>query len=203
MLFLLLILVFGVTAGMVWREGLWGAAITLFNVLFAAMLATNYFEPVAAMLEQHVERRLTYFWDYTALWGLFVITYIPLRIVTGLLSRYRVRFNKWIELAGCSLLALWVGWVMLCFTCMTLHTAPLPRDSFKGAFQPEPKSGNFLGMSPSRQWLAFVQSRSRGALRDLTMQEFDPNSEFIVKYGSRRQKLQEMVQKNKSFSLPQ
>jgi hypothetical protein len=57
-------------------------------------------------------------------------------------------------------------------------------------------------MAPGRQWLAFMQSRSRGALsrgesdqarlsplpddKNLNVRIFDPESRFILKYYQRR-----------------
>jgi hypothetical protein len=70
-------------------------------------------------------------------------------------------------------------------------------------FQQTPTSGNFLGMAPGKQWLAFMQSRSRGALsrgeddqslrsplpqdKDVNARVFDPESRFILKYHQRRE----------------
>lgn len=201
MLLLILFIMFVVTAGFIWREGLWGATLTLLNFLFAGMWATNYFEPLASQIDKNVPR-LTYFWDFVALWSLFVVVYIILRIITGTISRYRVEFNYWVEMVGRSIVALWMGWLMVSFTLMTLHTAPLPRHAFGEKFQKEPFAGDFMGMAPDRKWLAFIQSRSRGALRNWTVAEFDPQGEFIIKYGSRRQMLEDYYEKSESFSVP-
>ena len=200
MVALLLLVVLIVCAVMSWREGLWGAAIILVNSLLAALLAANYFEPAAAVLEG-IMPTYTYFFDFIALWGLFVLAFGMLRGVTGLISKYRVRFIMLVELAGRTILAIWVGWVMVCFSSMTLHAAPLPRHAFGGSFQQKPMSGDFFGLAPDRQWLGFMQSRSRGALSKFTAREFDPQSEFIFKYGSRRQNLQEYCSEKRALRV--
>lgn len=195
---LMLLAIFLACGIFLYREGMWGSAVMLINVVFAVMLASNYFEPLAAWLDRTMPD-YTYLWDFLALWLLFALSLGILRLATDMISRYRVRFKKPVEIGGRLFFSLWIGWVMVGFTIMTLHTAPLPRDSFGGAFQKTPTSGNFLGMAPGRQWLAFMQSRSRGALSrsdeqanspydaDKAMRVFDPRSDFIIKYGARRE----------------
>src|SRR3546814_5029641 len=78
----------------------------------------------------------TYVWDYLALWGLFALFYIVFRAGSDLLSKTQVRFKSIVDLAGGSFLALWISWVLVCFTTMSLHTAPLARNSLFGSFQP-------------------------------------------------------------------
>ena len=55
-----------------WTEGMWGNAIRLINVVTAALLATNYFEPLANWLQGFSTKfsTFTYLWDFLALWGL-------------------------------------------------------------------------------------------------------------------------------------
>jgi hypothetical protein len=161
MLTLVLIVIFVIVAASLWFQGLWTNVLTLINMFFAMMLAFNYFEPLADMLDE-AERSYTYLWDFLALWGLFALSFGLLRLFTDVLSRHRVVFDFWVEMVGRSVLALWIAWLFVGFTCATLHTAPLGRHPL--GFQQSPTSGNFLGMSPGKHWLAFMQSRSRGAL---------------------------------------
>jgi hypothetical protein len=111
-----------------------------------------------------------------------------------------VAFDFWVETVGRSLLALWIAWLFIGFICATMHTAPLGPHPL--GFQPTPTAGEFLGLAPGRYWLAFMQSRSRGALsrpesdparlsrreqdKDLNVRVFDPESKFILKYYQRR-----------------
>jgi hypothetical protein len=199
MLNLVLFLIFVICVAALWFHGLWSNAITLLNMLLAMMLAFNYFEPVATMLER-MERSYTYLWDFLALWGLFAISFGVLRALTDVLSRKRVAFDFWVETVGRSVLAVWIAWLFIGFICATMHTAPLGPHPL--GFQKTPASGNFLGMAPGRHWLAFMQSRSRGALsrsesdpaklspmeqdKNLNVRIFDPESRFILKYYQRR-----------------
>lgn len=208
MLTLLLIVVFFACFGFLFREGMWSNAITLFNVVVAALLATNFFEWAARVLEKWGPS-FTYHWDFLALWGLFALSMAILRGATDFISKVRVRFRKIADQIGSPLLAACVGWVMICFTAMTLHTAPLARNCMGGSFQREEKM--FLGLAPDRKWLAFVQSLSRGAFSQAASPEdlqkepdwqedktrtFDPRSEFMPKYANRRADLGSYVSKH-------
>jgi hypothetical protein len=200
MLNLVLLLIFVIVAAAVWYQGLWGGAITLINLFLAAMLAFNYFEPVADLIDAQ-DASFTYLVDFLALWGLFVLAFGLLRLLSDVLSRTRVMFDFWTETIGRSLVALWVAWLFIGFVCATMHTAPLGPHPL--GFQPAPTAGNFLGMAPGKQWLAFMQSRSRGAFsrgeadaskqspvaadEGLDARVFDPQSRFVLKYYQRRQ----------------
>ena len=157
-----LVIVF-VCVAMLWNEGLWNNGLTLLNVVLAGMVATNYFEPVAALADENVPK-FTYFWDFLSLWALFWITFGVLRILASTVSLHKVKFRLPVDRFGGIIAALAVCWTLICFTCMTLHTAPLSLHSFRGDFQKEPGAASFLGFHPDQQWLGFVQGGSTGAL---------------------------------------
>lgn len=195
---LMLIILFASVAMLV-REGLWSNTIRLFNVITAGLLATSLWEPVADWLEG-MAPTFTYLLDFLALWLVFCVAYIVLRAAADKLSRVQVRFKQPVNMGGGAFVALWIGWVLVCFTSMTLHTAPLSRDFMNGALSPDPQASTFLGFSPDRQWLAFVQQVSRGSLAtspsagvegEEGMNVFDPRGEFVYKYGQRRNEFEE------------
>ena len=212
MLTLLLFIILFASVAMLYAEGLWGNAIRLVNVVTAALLATNYYEPLARWLENFNETFGTYMyvWDFVALWGLFAVFMVIFRAVTDALSRVKVRFMKIVDRIGSAVLALWVGWVMVCFTAFSLHTAPLA-EQFLG-MPIETDSRIFLGLGPDRQWLAFMQTVSRGQFSRTGSKEelkkkaygvragetdeekvlcvFDRNAEFLLKYRVRRKRLE-------------
>lgn len=191
---ILLLIIFFACVAMLIREGFWSNAITLLNVILAALLATSYFEMLADFLDSKWPVG-TYLLDFLSLWAIFCGAFILFRATTDALSRVRVRFKMPVEWAGGGLLAVWTAWVVVCFTSMTLHTAPLARDYLGGAAKPDPNEASFLGFSPDRQWLAFAQKLSRGAFAAAPpagvagedgKNVFDPQAEFIYKYGQRR-----------------
>ncbi len=203
LLALFLLGIFIGTVAMLWNEGMWSNAVTLVNVTLAALIATNYFEPVAARLDTMVPD-YTYLVDFLALWFLFALVYAVMRAFTDAISKQRVRFKMPVEHTGRVLLAIWVAWIMVGFTTMSLHLAFLGPNPWGGAFAKRPSSGNFLGMAPDRQWMAFVQKTSRGALSrshrygdvpgyhphpddlDDGRRVFDPRGDLIIKYHHRR-----------------
>jgi len=209
---LLLILIFAACMASLAQAGIWSNLITLINVITAALLAVNYWEPAADWLESK-DNSYTYLLDFVVLWGIFGFSAAFLRAATDSLSKVKVRFKKPIDTGVGIFLACWIGWVLICFTTMTLHTAPLALN-FMG-FQPEPSSRMFIGPAPDHVWLGFVQKESTGALSRKAVvkqadgkvttgsRKFDPDGEFILKYGDRRAKLEEHYQKTGSIRVNQ
>ena len=99
MLELILVAIFLLCVGFIFNEGLWGACILLFNVLLAATLAVNFFEPMANWLES-MAPSYTFLCDIVAIWVCFAAAFVVLRLITGVLSRHRVRFKRPVDLAG-------------------------------------------------------------------------------------------------------
>src|SRR5688500_4218693 len=189
-----LLLVFLATAALIWFQGTWGAALALVNLTMAMLIATNLFEPVSTMIDG-VAGEFTYLIDFLVLWLIFVPTYFFLRVMTHLMSGTRVKFIVPVEMAGRTILAIWCGWLMVCFTAFSLLMAPLNSASPLGAWE-SPQASSFLGMSPERMWLSSAHSRSRGPLsrgkfsddaahpedENLNVETFDPRGEFPIKY---------------------
>ncbi len=214
---LMLVILFACMASL-YTDGMWSNAIRLINVVTAALLATNFFEPVARWLDDW-QPSYTYVCDFLALWGLFALFLAIFRVATDHLSQVQVRFLKLADRIGSALFALWIGWVMVCFTMMTLHTAPLARTFLFDGFKAEERM--FMGLAPDRQWLGFVRKMSGGAYcRSATGEElqsgkygkpadendpdaklciFDRNAEFLPKYATRRANLQANIAKNDSI----
>ncbi|MDG2013345.1 MAG: CvpA family protein [Pirellulaceae bacterium] len=185
-----------------WFMGFWNNVITFVNTIFAACIASNYFEPVADAIDGGTNSS-TYLLDFVAIWLLFFLSFIILRTVTDILSKHKLNVDKWLEMTGRTVFSLATAWVFVCFMQFSFHTAPFPPG--EGNFQARPDSVNFAG-APDRLWLGFLQSRSQGALaaalptgydanqlnpadRDLGAMVFDSKGDFIYKYYNRRLKL--------------
>ena len=207
MMTLFLLLVFLATAGLIWLHGLWGAAVTLINMVISMLIAMNLFEPISDALEINADASFAYLYDFVVLWMTFFFTFGILRLITDILSKTRVKFDMPIEMAGRSILALWCGWLMVCFTAFSLMMAPLNSETPLGAWS-SPNDGAMI-FSPDRLWLGFVHSRSRGALsrgkiedgpdahpddESLNVETFDPFGEFPIKYHDRRVKYEQEEQ---------
>ena len=125
MVALIIILVFVIVIASTWWMGLWSNLITLVNFLLAAMVASSFFEPVASRLDEMMPS-YTYLVDFLALWLIFIVSFIALRGITELLSGVRLKFDYWTETIGRSILSVWLACCFVCFTCFSLHLAPLP-----------------------------------------------------------------------------
>src|SRR4051794_21063060 len=71
-------------------EGAWGAALMFFNVLFGAIIALNFYEPLARLIDS---TGLNWgFSDTLCLLGLFIIATLFLRLTTESLAPAMVRY---------------------------------------------------------------------------------------------------------------
>ncbi|MDZ4821309.1 MAG: CvpA family protein [Planctomycetota bacterium] len=170
-------------------SGLWGNLITLINVITAALIATNYYEPLAAAFDDY-DKTYRYLSDFLSVWVIFIAVLAILRVLTDLASKVKVRFKKPLEIGGGLFFGVWIGWIMVSFIMFTLHMAPLSQNFLFGAFQEKPDTHMFFGLGPDRKWLAFVHGLSSpgGSLATGTSANkvFDPEGKFILKYGERR-----------------
>lgn len=187
MMFLVAIILMFAALAMLMPQGLWTSAIALVNVTTAALLAINFWEPLATWIETlgPFARRSTYVIDFVCIWLLFALCLTVLRTVTDLISKTKVRFIRPLDVAGGAIFALWTGWVLVCFTFMTFHTAPLGREFMFGGFKPEKRMVMF---APDRQMLGFMQDITLGAYSRGVPEEhvFDPKGEYMLKYAARR-----------------
>ena len=83
------VLILGLTYALS-SEGLWGAALMFFNVLFAGMIAFNFYEPLAALIDTTgVNWGMS---DTICLIVLFSVSVLILRLTTEHLAPTMVRF---------------------------------------------------------------------------------------------------------------
>src|SRR3954465_11938613 len=89
------LLIVAVILGMTWAlmsEGLWGAALMFFNILFSALIAFNFYETLAQLIVDNAGEWATGFADTFCLSVLFLVTLILLRLTTATLGPAMVRF---------------------------------------------------------------------------------------------------------------
>ena len=145
------------------NEGAWGAGLTFLAVLFAGLLAMNWFEPLANTVQGfHASGAAPYYWDIVALVGLFAGFVFGIRALTDYLMPTYVSVDGLTYNIGRWVLGLATGYIVMAFLLTALHTAPLPRE-FAG-FRPERKN-LFDMVAPDRQWLAMTQYVSEKSLR--------------------------------------
>ena len=165
MWYLLAFLIFIIIVGSTWWMGLWNNLITLTNFFIAALVASSFYQNVFNTIVGQ-DRSYVAVASFLSVWALFALTFFILRFITDLGSAYRLKFDKITELVGRSVLSVWLGGAFVCFTFFTLQLAPLPPHLFEGGSRGDANSVRNIGIGPERLWLAFVQSRSRGALAE-------------------------------------
>src|SRR4051794_13746610 len=110
-------------------EGLWGSALMFFNVLFAGVIAFNFYEPLATLLATNVSF-LSGFADMLCLMALFIVSVVLLRLTTESLAPAMVRFPTPIYHAGRFLFALAGSLVTLAIILLAFECAPVHKKVF-------------------------------------------------------------------------
>src|SRR5437764_6425268 len=87
---LICVIILGMTYALA-SEGLWGAALMFFNVLFAGIIAFNFYEPLAALLAANVSF-ISGFADTLCLMAIFIVALVILRLTTETIAPSMVRF---------------------------------------------------------------------------------------------------------------
>jgi hypothetical protein len=85
-----ILLILGMTYALM-SEGVWGAALQFFNVLFSTIITLNFYEPLAALIATNVSF-LSGFADTMCILLLFSISLLILRLATENLSPTMVKF---------------------------------------------------------------------------------------------------------------
>src|SRR5713226_7683227 len=154
----------GIVAVVTWcvaSEGVFGAGLTFLCVLFAGLLAMNFFEPVANMIDGGAGSITRDYADVVALLGLFIALTFVGRLATDNIAPTEIEYDARVYQAGRWLFALATGYTTMAILLTALHTAPLPRN-FLG-FSPE-RQNLFDIAAPDRQWLGFTQHISEKIL---------------------------------------
>src|SRR4051812_44126352 len=146
------VLIVGMTYALA-SEGLWGACLMFFDVLFGGLIAFNFYEPLAKLLADNVPF-LSGFADTFCLLSLFILSTFLLRLATDSLAPAMVRFpaplfhlGRWFFGLACSVLT--VAILLLAF-----NTAPIHKKMFNVI---DYTSKVPFGLGIDREWLAFFQ----------------------------------------------
>lgn len=142
-------------------EGAWGAGIIFLSCVFAGLIAMNFFEPLAAMLQSSVPGGAAY-WDFIALAGLFAALVFGFRAAGEYLMPTYVEVHALLHNIIRWVLAIAAGYTVVAVLMTSLHTAPLPRSFF--GFDSAPSHKTFFGLGPDIQWLALTQYVSERSL---------------------------------------
>jgi hypothetical protein len=186
-------LIVGLTYALM-SEGLWGAALMFFNVLFAGMIAFNFYEPLAALLAQNVSF-LSGLADTLCLMSLFIVSIVALRLTTETLAPAMVRFPAPLYHLGRVAFGLAGGVVALAIITLSFETAPVNK-KILGVVDYKSRPPFKLGID--HEWLGFFQwttgaifpTYNTGARDPYTQygtaKVFDPRAEWLINHQNAR-----------------
>lgn len=145
--FLILLMTYALSS-----EGLWGAALMFFNVLFGGLIAFNFYEPLARLIDS---TGIGWgFSDTLSLLSIFSVSVLLLRMTTETIAPAMVRFPTPIYHAGRLVFALGTSLVTFAILILAFHTAPVHKKIF-GVIDYKHKPP--FGMGLDHQWLGFFQ----------------------------------------------
>jgi hypothetical protein len=163
-------------AGMTWAlmsEGLWGAALMFFNVLFAGILAFNFYEPLAALLDS---TGIGWgFSDTLCLMGILIVALAILRLATETIAPAMVRFPPPIYHIGRIFFGLLTSLLTVALLLVAFETAPVHKKIF-GVI--DYKSEVPFGLGLGRQWLGFFQYTTGLVFVSHNPETLDPFREY-------------------------
>lgn len=144
-------LVLGLTYALT-SEGLWGAALMFFNVVFAGMITFNFYEPLADLVDKTGLK-----WGFSeslCILLLFSVSVLLLRLTTESLAPAMVRFPMPIYQAGRFVFGLGGACVTMAIIILAHEAAPVSKKVYKAiVYDTKPP----FGLGFDHQWLGFFQ----------------------------------------------
>lgn len=176
-------------------EGLWGAALMFFNVLFASLIAFNFYEPLAGLVAGFGDWATGYA-DTFCLLVLFIVVLVILRITTESIAPAMVRFPTPLYHLGRVVFGFAGSVLTISFLLLTFHTSPVHKKIF-GVI--DYKYGPPFKQALDLNWLAFFQHTSGVvfALREPETNQdpyneysdarvFDPHGRWLIDHQNAR-----------------
>ncbi len=186
-------LIMGMTYALM-SEGLWGSALMFFNVVFAGIIAFNFYEPLAALLAKNIGF-LSGLADTLCLMSVFCLALVMLRLTTETLGPAMVRFPSPVYHIGRIFFGLAGAVVMMTIILLAYECAPVHKKVF--TTMDYTKKAPF-GMGLDRQWLGFFQyttglvftsnnpNRTDPYKTFKNAKVFDPQAEWLIQHQEAR-----------------
>ncbi|HEU5119289.1 MAG TPA: hypothetical protein VFT74_22045, partial [Isosphaeraceae bacterium] len=171
------ILILGMTYALT-SEGLWGAALTFFNILFSALIALNFYETLAQLIVDNASAVAPYA-DVICLGGLFLITFILLKVATEQIAPTMVRYPNPVYHLGRLIFGAGASIMAAAFLLLVFHVAPVDRHVF-GVIDYEYKPPWGFGLD--RKMLAFFQYTTGNTFPRYGSGLGQPGSEYADTY---------------------
>jgi uncharacterized membrane protein required for colicin V production len=120
-----LLVVLAIITWVVASEGIWGSAITFLSAVFAGLIAMNFFEPVAGMLDAQVPSWRNRF-DFLALVGIFAIVVSVMRELAARIAPVSIEVHPYFYQGGRWVFAAATGYVTVGILLTAIHTVNIP-----------------------------------------------------------------------------
>jgi uncharacterized membrane protein required for colicin V production len=161
-------------------------AFTMFcNVFLAGLIAFNFWEPLADLLDPPLSRSFfAGFEDAICLTGLFAVAFALLRLATNTLSGAVIDFHPAAQLGGGAFLGLATGYLLSGFLVCVFQTLPW-HEKFWG-YEPNwqaNQSGLDAVVPPDRVWLSMMHRAGEAGFSRTERATFDPEATFVIRYG--------------------
>jgi len=141
------------------REGLFTACTMAVNVFLAGLVAFNFWEPLAALLDPMLVGTFLHgYEDAVCLVLLFSLVLGLLRTVTNNLASSRIEFRGWLQSGGGILFGLITGYLVSGFLICTLQTLPWHENFmfFEPKYETGPEHLLRHVLPPDRVWLGLM-----------------------------------------------
>jgi uncharacterized membrane protein required for colicin V production len=170
---LVIVALIGLMGYVVTSEGLWGSALMFFNVLFAGMIAFNFYEPLASLLDS---TGINWgFSDTLCMLGIFCISLLLLRMFTETIAPAMVKFPIPLYHAGRFIFGFATALVTMGICLLAFHAAPVHKKIFYAIdYQTKPPFG--LGLD--HQWLGFFQYETGAVFARYGVGRRDPHRQY-------------------------
>lgn len=133
-------------------EGLWGAALMFFNVVFAGIIAMNFYEPLAGLVDKAgINWGMT---DVLCFLVLFCVALLIMRLTTESIAPGMVRFPTPIYHAGRFMFAAATSVVTFGILIVAFEMAPIHKKAFGTV---DYKAAPPFGLGFDHGWLGFFQ----------------------------------------------
>ena len=157
MLIFFTILIMLIVAYAEFREGIFTAFTMLVNVILAGLIAFNFWEPLAELLDSSLrDSFLDGYQDLFLLITLFCVSPGLLRAATNNLANKQIAFPAVLQQFGAAGIGLLIGYLVTGFLLCALQTLPWHRNFMD--FEPRSRNEGDMRrlLPPDRVWLALM-----------------------------------------------
>ncbi len=195
---ILTLVVMVIVAYCLYRNGLLSAITIFLQVLISGLIAFNYWEPLADVLDGNFQNsKLQGYEDLIVLTGLFSISLAILRFVTNRLNPTMVNYNPMLQQIGAGFVGAITGYFVSGFICVVLQTLPAPAD-FLGFEPRSPQESPIRSyLPPDRVWISLMRFASANSMASEEINStgetnydrnrvFDAQGTFELRYSRHR-----------------